>query len=154
MVFTVFGLSIVLSIMLLFLTSPNILEPNFWNESESLIILLISLSLFAFGCLPLLKMKTIRIEPNRIVFQSYLFGSHIKEVNFKEYDYYKIVHEESENGMFEAVWLIKDEKLADSFSTYQYSNYNALETALPLNYKGELDISPIKQLSCKFGAKI
>ena len=154
MVFTVLGLSIVLSLTLLFLTTPNIMEPNFWNETESLLLLLISLSIFAFGCFPLLKMKTIRIEPNRIIFQNYLFGSNIKEVNFKEYDYYKIVHEESENGTFEAVWLIKEEKLADSFSTYQYSNYDALETALPLTYKGELNISPFKQLSCKLGGKI
>ena len=154
MVFTVFGLSIGLGLMLLLLPSPNILEPNFWKESESLLILLISLSFFAFGCFLLLKMKKIRIEQNRIVFQNYVFGSNIKEVNFKDYDYYKIVHEESENGMFEAVWLIKDEKLADSFSTYEYSNYDALEIALQLDYKGELVMSPFKQLSCKLGAKL
>lgn len=154
MVFTVFGLSLVLSLAIVLLATPSILEPDYWNDPESLLILFVSLMLLVLGCLPLFKMKRIRIEPHRMVYQNYLFGSQMKDVDLKYYDYYKIVHEESENGIFEAVWLIKNDKLADSFSTYQYVNYDAMEIALPVKYEGELVISPFRQMLIKLGAKI
>lgn len=99
-------------------------------------------------------MRTLCIEAERIIFRKHFLASNIKEVYLKNYDYYKIVHEESENGTFEAVWLIKDGKLADSFSTYQYSNYKELKATLNLRCEGLLEISPIKQLLRKLGARI
>ena len=78
----------------------------------------------------------------------------VRIVNINNYDCYKIVHEETENGVYEAVWLIKDGKIADSFSTYQYSNYNSMVNAISLKYEGKLSRSPIKLLMCKFGRKI
>ena len=154
LVFTVLGLSIVLSLTLLFFASPNIIQPKFWNDWQSIFIFIVSIGILCFGCLPLLKMNIIRIETQHIVFQKHLLTSNTREVSLKDYDYYKIVHEESENGIFEAVWLIKDGKLMDSFSTYHYSNYRELEAALNLRYEGLLELSPIKQLLCKFGAPI
>ena len=154
MVFSVFGLSIILSLTLLLLTSPNIIQPEFWSDPHSILIFIASVIIFAFGCLPLLKMRTIRIEPLHIIYQKYVFRSNTREVNLKKYDYYKILYEESENGIFEAVWLIKDGKLADSFSSYQFSNYKDMENALNIRNEGLLDLSPIKQLLCKLGARI
>ncbi|MEO6347762.1 MAG: hypothetical protein ABIO60_07615 [Aquaticitalea sp.] len=83
------------------------------------------------------KDENITIEAQSILFQNYLFLSKVKEVKFKEFDYYKIVNEESRNGILEAVWSIKGGRLADTFSTFQCSNYKALKSALKLKYKGE-----------------
>ncbi|MEZ4802341.1 MAG: hypothetical protein R2797_06175 [Gelidibacter sp.] len=154
MSFTIFALSIVLVLSLLFLMSPNVFEAEFWQTPRCILIGLASMIILILGCLPLLKMKIICIDSQRIMFKNYVFASRVKEVNLNAYDYYKSINEESENGIFEAVWLIKDEKLVDSFSTYQYSNYNALKSALNLRYKGKLDVSPMKQLFCRFGVKI
>ena len=150
----VFGLSVSLSVILFFLASPDDNKPVPWNEPESLLIFSASLLILIFGAMPLFKMPSIRIDKHHIVFQRYLLSSIIKTVDIKNYDYYKIVQEESENGSFEAVWLIKDKKLVDSFSTYQYSNYGDLKTALDLKNKGHLELSPMKQLWCKLGGKI
>lgn len=154
MAFTVFGLSIILSLSLLFLQNPSVVEAKFWNEWQSIMIVILAITIVTFGCLPLLKMKTICIEGHQITFQNYVFGSNIRKVRVQDFDYYQTIQEESENGMFEATWLIKNGKLMNAFSTYQYSNYNALRSALNLKYKGQLDISPIKQLCCRFGLKI
>lgn len=154
MAFTVFGLSIILFISLIFLVSPTILEPEFWNSMDSMGMLLASISILIFGSLPILKMKIIRIEKHQLVFQKYVFGSNIRMVNLKYYDHYKTVLEETENGLFESVWLIKDGKLEDSFSTYQYVNFTELKSAIVLENKGELDASPMKQLLCRFGSTI
>lgn len=83
MVYTVFGLSVVLSFTLLFLTSPSVVEPKFWNEFQSILIAIVAIAIVAFGCLPLLKMRSIRIEQQQIVFQKYVFGSNIRKVNLK-----------------------------------------------------------------------
>lgn len=154
MVFIVFGLSLTLSLVLFMVSSPNTMTPDPWNDIPSILIFSFAILILVFGCLPLFKMRTLRIGPHHIAFQKYLLDSYIKEVSIKNYDYYKIVQEESENGIFEAVWLIKNGKLADSFSTYQYSNYKDLKAALNLRYEGVLDLSPMKQLLCKLGASI
>lgn len=125
LVFSVFGLSIILSLSLLLLILPNILQPEFWSNPQSILILFASVLIFFLGCVPLLKMRTILIEPLHIRYQKYLFKSNTREVNLKKYDYYKLVHEESENGMFEAVWLINNGKLSDSFSS---SNIQIIRT--------------------------
>ena len=81
-------------------------------------------------------------------------SSRSREVYFSYYDPYKIVHEESENGIFEAVWLIKNHKIVSSFSTYHYVIYKALKAALMIKYKGILDLSSIKQCNCKLSYPI
>lgn len=154
MVYSVFGLSILLSLLLFFLSSPDRTHPEPWNDPQSILIFLFAAAILLFGCFPLLKMESLRIESERIIFQKYVFASNIKEVQFKYYDYYKIIYEESENGEYEAVWLIKNGKLAKSFSSYEYSNFKDLKEALNIENKGQLDLSPIKQLRCKLGAKI
>ncbi len=154
MVYGVFGLSTLLSFMLFFISSPDIVEPEPWNNLHSILIFLCAAAILAFGCLLLFKMETIRIKSECIIFQKHVFASNIKEVPFKNYDYYKTIYEESENGEFEAVWLIKDEKMAKSFSSFQYSNFNELKEALNLENKGQLHLSPMKQFLCKCGAKI
>ena len=140
--------------MLLLLSSPNIMDESFWNQSESLIIISSTIAILGFGIYMPLKMKRINIGPQRIIFQNYLFGSNVRDINLKEYDYYKIIQEESENGIFEAVWLIKNGRLKDSFSTYQYANYNSMRHKLNIKFDGTLDKSLLKQLSYRWGAKI
>ncbi|MCK0114790.1 hypothetical protein [Gelidibacter sp. F63206] len=154
MVYSVFGLSILLSLLLFFLSSPDSIHPELWNDPQSILTSLFAAAILLFGCFPLLKMETIRIESERIIFQKYVFTSNIKEMPFKYYDYYNIIYEESENGEYEAVWLIKNGKLAKSFSSYEYFNFKDLKEALNIENKGPLDLSPIKQLRCKLGAKI
>lgn len=154
MVYSVLGLSAVLALSIFFFALPNAITLENWHEPQSLLILAVSIIILALGCLPLLKMRKIHITPQRIIFKKQLFSSSIKEVHFKSYDCYKTIYEETENDGYEAVWLIKDKKIADSFSSYQYSNYKKLKAALNLKYEGELDFSPIKQLQCKLGARI
>lgn len=154
MVITVFVLSLILAISLLYFSSPNVMEPNFWKKPISILILLISISIVLFGSLLLFQIKTIRIGPKRIIFQNYLMPKKVRIVNIKDYDCYKIVHEETENGVYEAVWLMKNGKMADSFSTYQYKNYNSMVNAMILKYEGTLSPSPMKLLMCKLGFKI
>lgn len=154
MVYSAFGLSILLSLLLFFVVSPDNAEPEPWSDPQSILMFLFAVAILAFGCLPLLKMKTMRIESDRIIYQKQVFASHIREVLFKDYDYYKVIYEETENGTFEAVWLIKDGILINCFSSYEYSNFKELKRALNLENKGLLNLSPMKQFLCQLGAKI
>lgn len=108
------GLSIPLSLLLIFLFIPDISKPEPGNDPLSIFTFLLAVSILIFGCTPLLKMEIIRVEYDRISYQKQVFASNIKEVHFKNYDYYKTIYEASENGSFEAVWLLKDGKLAKS----------------------------------------
>lgn len=154
MVYGVFGLSTLLSFMLFFISSPDMVEPEPWNNLHSILMFLFAAAIVALGSVLLFKMETIRIKSERIVFQKHVFASNIKEVPIKNYDYYKTIYEASENGEFEAVWLVKDGKMVKSFSSFQYSNYKELKEALNLENKGQLHLSPMKQFLCKCGAKI
>lgn len=154
MVYSVFGFAVVLSFLLFFNFSPDrlILEP--WIDPLSILTFIAAVGILVLGAIPLFNMQTIRIDTVYITFQKQVCSSHIKQQSIKNYDYYRTIHESSENGEFEAVWLIKDGKLVKSFSSFQYANYNDLKKHLNLEYKGHLHLSPIKQLLCKLGAKI
>lgn len=153
MAYTVLCCSMVLALCLLFLVEPDILKEEFW-KSASVFMLPMAFIMICIGFFPLYKMKKITIKQNHIIFQNYLMPSKINDRHLNEYDYYQIVSEETENGFFESVWLIKDGRVKDRFSSYQYSNYAQLKSGLDLEYKGSLNLSPLKQFRCILGSKI
>src|SRR5690606_18408217 len=148
MAFALCGLSVSLPWLLGILAGLPVLETDFWTTKGNLFIVLAFLSVSCFGCLPLLGMKRIRIGPQNISFQSYLFPSRVKVMNWKAYDFYYTICEESEHGSYEAVWLVKHGKLVDSFSSFKYSNYKELKSKLDLEDRGILELPPLKQLCC------
>ena len=74
--------------------------------------------------------------------------------NWTDYDGYVTVKEQSRGSTHEAVWLIKNNKIKDRFSSFYYSNYESLKSEVQVKYKGELQAGPIKQLTSLMGMKI
>mgnify|MGYP000011377773 CR=1 FL=1 len=56
-------------------------------------------------------------------------------------------------GVIEAVWLVKNEKLAGKFSELTYSNYEELKSSLPITYLGEKQLNTVQQFLCIMGLK-
>lgn len=74
--------------------------------------------------------------------------------NWTDYDYYVTIHEQSRGSNHEAVWLIKNNKIKDRFSSFYYSNYESLKNEVQVKYRGEHEAGPIKQLTSLMGMKI
>lgn len=72
------------------------------------------------------------------------------------YDYWVIVNESSSAGTYEAIWLIKNNRIKNRFSSFYYTNYSKLKRNVEgsVKGKGQLKIGSLGQLTALLGFKI
>ena len=132
----------------------NPFKKEFWNGESAKIagITIIILEIVALSFLS--QVKQIIIEKDKIVFKNLILPFIKKERLFSYYDYSKIVEEQTKSGTYEALWLIKNEKLEDQISSFYYSNYTKLKFEIKVKHSGKLKINSFKQLFCRIGMRV
>ena len=99
--------------------------------------------------------KYIKIDEDKITFINPILPFLRKIKHLSEYEYKQTVEEVSGSDTREALWLIKNGKVTDRFSSFYYSNYDELKNNIAIENKGELRINPFKQIGhLLFGMKI
>ena len=127
---------------------------EFWNGHSAKIAGITILTLEIFALYLLSEIKQIIVKKDKIIFRNQLLPFIKKERLFSHYDYSKIVHEVTNTGTYEVLWLIKDEKLVDQISSFYYINYTKLKFEIKVKHTGELKMGSFKQLFCKMGLRI
>lgn len=130
------------------------LTKEFWNGESSKIAGITILLIETVALYLLLQVKQIIVEKDKIIFKSLIFPFIKKEKLFSYYDYSKIVQQQTNNGRYEALWLIRNEKLEDEISSFHYSNYTKIKSEIKVKHTGKLEINDFKQLFCKMGMRI
>ncbi len=90
--------------------------------------------------------KYIIADADGITFINPLFPFLIKTKTWDSYDYFITVDEKSKYSTHEAVWLIKDEKISNRFSSFCYSNYDEIKEQIKTNGKGKQYYNSFGQL--------
>lgn len=98
--------------------------------------------------------KYIIVDSEGITFVNPLLPFIRRTSKWSEYDHFQTVQEDSRGGTYEAVWLIKDNKLRDRFSSFYYSNYSGIKKGIKARNHGRLKINPVKQIFCLLGMRI
>ncbi|RXR23496.1 hypothetical protein [Flavobacterium stagni] len=129
------------------------LDHEFWVDKSRMLIGILFLFLEFITLYFLVKVKRIVIEKDKIIFTSVFFPFLKKERLFSYYDYSKFVEEYTKQGSYEALWLIKNGKLADDISSFYYSNYTKLKFEIKIKNKGKLNIGSFAQLFCRLGLR-
>ncbi|MFP4092363.1 MAG: hypothetical protein ACLFT3_18790 [Cyclobacteriaceae bacterium] len=127
------------------------------NDSEARYVYLVILGLQSlFLILFMTQCKYIIIDENEISFVNPLFPILRRKLKWSDYDYWVFVDEHSRGKTHEAIWLIKDNKVRDRFSSFYYSNYSKLKNKIErkVKGKGKLRIGPFGQLTSILGMKI
>lgn len=138
----------------LFTVDKNgILSLDFWQNQYTPLFILIG-SLGAFCLYQLLRLKRITIKNGFIIFSHPIVPFFKKKRAFSYYDYSKTIIERSRYNEYESLWLIKDGRFEDEISSFIFSNYVELKREIKVKNKGRLKITPLKQMTCRFGNKI
>jgi len=162
-IFGGFGLLLVLTILastLYYKVIEAQFENNFdfetWLNNSNDIVLFSILSLWelVFLSLFITQNKFIIIENEEITFINPLLPFIRKTRQSNEYDYFITIFEQSRSGEYEAIWMIKNNKIKDRISSFYYSNYSELKDNLNIRYVGERKINPFIQLFYLLGLKI
>jgi len=98
--------------------------------------------------------RYIVIYNDYMVFINPIFPFIRKRIYWHDIDQMKLVKEYSRTGMYDAMWLIKNEKLKYRISSFYYSNFGEMKAAMKFERGGRLRLNPIQQLLCLFGKKI
>ena len=162
-IFGGFGLLLVLTLVfstLYFKVIEAQFENNYdletWLNSTNDIIFVSILSLWELVFLSLFmsQNKFIIIDNEEVTFINPLLPFIRKTRQSNEYDYFITVVEQSRSGEYEAIWLIKDNKIKDRISSFYYSNYSGLKDNLNIRNEGEQNINPFMQIFYLLGLRI
>jgi hypothetical protein len=162
-IFGGFGLLLVLTLVfstLYFKVIETQFENNYdletWLNSTNDIFFVSILSLWELVFLSLFmsQNKFIIIDNEEVIFINPLLPFIRKTRKSNEYDYFITVAEQSRGGEYEAIWLIKDNKIKDRISSFYYSNYYELKDNLSIRNEGERNINPFMQIFYLFGLRI
>ena len=143
------------SYKLLFDSNISIDKVDFVNNKNAILPYLFVLG---FQSILLILFATqnryIMADKTKITFINPLLPFKRHTCNWTDYDYYITIQEQSRGSTHEAVWLIKNNKIKDRFSSFYYSNYEIMKGAVQVKYLGELQAGPFKQLFSLMGMKI
>ena len=70
-----------------------------------------------------------------------------------DFDYYILVDETSSYNTHEAVWLIKDEKIKERFSSFYYRNYTDMKKQIKTKGHGKKHFGQFEQFFAILGVK-
>jgi hypothetical protein len=76
-----------------------------------------------------------------------------KTTLWTDFDYYISVEEQSKHTTYEAVWLVKNDKLSARFSSFYYSNYNELKKQIRAEKGKNRYFNPIEQFLILLGLR-
>ncbi len=97
--------------------------------------------------------KVILIAESSITFVNPILPFLRKTYEWKDFDYFDTIQEFSHDRTYEAVWLVKGNKCKRRFSSFYYTNYNALKSKIRLK-KGKTRLSgPLHQFLILSGLK-
>jgi hypothetical protein len=153
-IFGGFGLLLILSLLislLYFKVVETQIENNIdftsWLDNKNDFWTFIILSLFEMIFLSLFMTQTkyIIIDNDEINFINPLLPFFRRTRQFSEYDFYITTVEQARGGEYEAIWLIKNNKIKDRISCFYYSNYNELKDNLNVRNRGERKTNPFIQ---------
>ena len=127
------------------------LQKEYWDGESAYIASITVILLEILALYLLFKVKKIIVEHDKVIFKSVIFPFIKKERFFSYYDYSKLVEEHTKSGSYEALWLIKNDKLEDDISSFYYSNYTKLKFEIKVKNSGKLKIGSFRQLFCRLG---
>jgi hypothetical protein len=162
-IFGGFGLLLVLTLVfsslyfkIIEVQVENNIDFETWLNSTNDIFLFSILSFWELVVLSLFmtQNKFIIIENEEIIFINPLLPFIRKTRQSNEYDYFFTIVEQSRGGEYEAIWLIKNNKIKDRISSFYYSNYSELKDNLSIRNEGERYINPVMQIFYLFGLRI
>lgn len=116
-------------------------------------LLFLALWAFTFTLLNT-ECKHWKMDSKGLTSSPFLFPFLTRHYTWKDFDFYMIAEEYTRKESHEAIWLIKDRKLKVRISSFYYSNYEELKSALHLDDKGLLVQAPLLQFLCLFGVRI
>ena len=118
-----------------------------WVENEKDLKAFIILTVVEVMILSLFvnENKYITIDDNEITYTNPLLPFIRKTRQFSEYDFYITTMEQSRGGAYEAIWLIKNNKVKARISSFYYLNYSELKDSLNVVNKGEINTNPFIQ---------
>jgi len=129
--------------------------PNFnWKEMDYIVPCFVFFVQLLFLTLLMMECKIIKIEADKIIFVNPLLPFLRKTKYLNEYDYKQTLEELRGSETYEALWLIKNGKLKNIISSFNYANYNELKKGINIEDRGRLRINLFKQMGCLFGMKI
>ncbi len=129
------------------------LTKEFWYGESSKIAGITILMLEILALYLLSQVKQIIVEKDKIIFRNLILPFIKKEKLFSYYDYSKIVEQHTKTGTYEALWLIRNEKVVDEISSFHYSNYTKLKFEIKVKHSGKLKIGSFAQLFCRLGIR-
>lgn len=132
----------------LFIIETWLNNENFWMVMFSSGIQIFFLLLF------MTQNKFLILDDYGITFVNPLLPFLRKTRKWDYYSEFRTVTEHSQYNTYEAIWLIKDNKLANRVSSFYYRNYKDIKKGIKIDYSGRLRINPFKQLFVLFGMKI
>ena len=98
--------------------------------------------------------RFIKVYKDKIVFIN-PFCPFLRKVRpFAYYDHKLLVREYSRGGYYEAVWLVKNNRLRDRISSFYYSNYGEIKKSIVIPNQRRLKINEFQQIAALFGMKI
>ncbi len=100
------------------------------------------------------QIKIIKLNSDSITSIIPVFTFLHKVHSWKENDFYITIDEYSRAGTHEAVWIIRNEKVIQRFSSFYYSNYKELKNNLQIEYKGKTDIGAYRQVYYLLGGRL
>ncbi len=157
-----FGLLILLNLLISPLTYLLLFGPNASSIAEiikdqsSIIthITILGLQLLILT-LFITQNKLIIITKENIKLTNPLIPFIRKKYQWNDFDYCVILMENSRGGQYEAIWLIKNDRIKVRFSSFYYKNYQRLKREIPIKKTGKFKASQFRQLGAVvFGMKI
>ncbi|NPA67510.1 MAG: hypothetical protein GXO50_02765 [Chlorobi bacterium] len=129
---------------------------DFYFGNENFLMFLIFAAVFTlFLFIIFTQIKIINIDEEGIEVINILFKSKRKKFKWNYFTCFITVDEKSDSRKFEAVWLIKKDKLILRFSEFYYSNYSELKQFVKLEYCGKPYINDITLiLTVIFGKRL
>lgn len=100
--------------------------------------------------------KKIRNKRNTISYVNWL-TQHVESYNIDELEGYVEQYQPSSVGSYATIFLVKDGRLFGKTSSFYYSNYSKLKSALErsnLKYLGNKPFGPITNFKILFGMKV
>ena len=97
--------------------------------------------------------RSIIADNNGITFTNPIIPAFRSSYRWTDFEYYVTVEENAEHGTHKAVWLIKDQRLKERFSSYYYANYDELVGQIRTLDKGAKYVEPFDQFLILMGLK-